>query len=208
MPQLKILDHPIVSDIATQLRDETTPSAAFRRLTATLGALLAYEATDDLPTHTNPVTTPLTTTTGTRLSQPVTVVPILRAGLGLADGVLNVLPEARVGHLGMARDEQTLKPTSYYANLPTDAAQGPVLVTDPMLATGGSAVAALDWLKQQGCQDLRLLSMIAAPEGIQRVQKEHPEVRIIVAVVDEKLNDAGYIVPGLGDAGDRLYGTA
>jgi len=207
VPHLVQLNHPIVHDFTRQLRDQGTTTAAFRRLTTALGTLLAYEATRDLAVHEVSVTTPLTETVGKKLTQPITIVPILRAGLGLADGVLSLLPEAQVGHLGMARDEQTHQPASYYANLPDNASNGPVLITDPMLATGGSASSAVAWLKARGCSDLKLLSVIASPEGIERMHTEHPDVKLFVAVVDEKLNDQAYIVPGLGDAGDRLYGT-
>lgn len=207
MPHLVQLNHPIVHDFMRQLRDETTTTAVFRRLTAALGTLLAYEATRDFETHEAAVTTPLTATVGKKLTQPITIVPILRAGLGLADGVLSLLPEAQVGHLGMARDEETHEPASYYANLPDNASDGPVLITDPMLATGGSAASAVAWLKARGCSNLKLLSIIAAPEGIERMHTEHPDVELFVAVVDEQLNEQAYIVPGLGDAGDRLYGT-
>ncbi len=201
------LDHPVVAQMITRIRDTRTQPPAFRELVASIGALLAYEATRDLPTETITVTTPITETPGTRLKAPITLVPILRAGLGLSDGVLQLIPSAQVGHLGMARDEATLQPTAYYENIPPTAKTGRVLLVDPMLATGGSAVAAVQRLQFHGCEDLRFLSLIAAPEGIAHLQAHCPGVPIYTAAIDSHLNELGYIVPGLGDAGDRLFGT-
>ncbi|MAX23013.1 MAG: uracil phosphoribosyltransferase [Phycisphaeraceae bacterium] len=205
--QLFVLDHPVAAHLVTRIRDEETPTPRFRELVARVGMLLAYEATRDLPTKTVKVKTPIKETDGYVLQLPVTVVPILRAGLGLAEGVMQLLPQAVMGHVGMFRDEEALKPVSYYEKLPTQIADGPVLLIDPMLATGGSAAAAIELLKGKGCTDIRFLSLIVAPEGVEKLTTAYPDVPIYTAALDECLNDIGYIVPGLGDAGDRLYGT-
>lgn len=204
---LTLLNHPVVAHLVTHIRDEQTQPPRFRDLVRRVGMLLAYEATRDFPTQPIDVKTPIQVTQGKVLELPVSVVPILRAGLGLAEGVMQLIPKAAMGHVGMFRDEQALTPVSYYEKLPSQIAQGPVLLVDPMLATGGSAIAAVDLLKSRGCEDIRFLCLISAPEGITALNAAHPDVPIYTAAVDQKLNEMGYIVPGLGDAGDRLYGT-
>ncbi len=205
---VKILDHPVIKHKISILRDINTGSNEFRALIKEISIILAYEATKDLELEEYEVETPIQSTTGYKLSgKKLGIVPILRAGLGMVDGVLEVFPAAKIGHIGMYRDEETLQPIEYYAKLPLDADKRDIIVVDPMLATGGSASDAIERLKERGCNHIRLLSIIAAPEGIERVNKDHPEVAITVAQLDEKLNKNGYIVPGLGDAGDRLFGT-
>jgi len=205
--QLHVIDHPIIADMLRQVRDRRTSAAVFRRLLGQVGALLAYEATRDLPTEPADVDTPLETMAARRLRMPVTVVPILRAGLGMADGIHDLLPDARFGHIGLARNEQTLQATSYYQKLPADIAAGPVLLVDPMLATGGSAASAAALLRQRRCPDIRLICLVAAPEGVQKLTQACPDIPIYSGALDRQLNEKGYILPGLGDAGDRLFGT-
>ncbi|MDO5755107.1 MAG: uracil phosphoribosyltransferase [Tissierellia bacterium] len=208
MANVTVFDHPVIKHKLTLLRDKNTGSKQFRDLVSEISMLMAYEVTRDLKTAEIEVETPLTKTTGYELSgKKLGIVPILRAGLGMVDGILNILPAARVGHVGLYRDPETLKPVEYYCKLPSDIAQRDILVLDPMLATGGSAVAAIDFLKDKGCVHMKLVNIIAAPEGVDVVKKAHPEVPIYVAGLDEKLNEDGYILPGLGDAGDRLFGT-
>ncbi len=207
-PNVVIFDHPLIQHKLTHLRDQTTSHRPFRALMYQIAGLMVYEATRTLPTRPVEIRTPLEATVGQRLAEKVTVVPVLRAGLGLAEGVLEVMPEARVGHLGMARDEETLEPVVYLQKLPRDVNAGPCLLVDPMLATGGSSLAALRILREAGVRDLRLLCIVAAPEGICRIHGEFPEVPIYAAAIDRGLNERGFILPGLGDAGDRLYGTA
>lgn len=202
-----IFDHPLIQHKLTYLRDRTTSHRPFRALLYQIAGLMVYEATRTLPTREVEVQTPLEVTTGRRLSAKVTVVPVLRAGLGMAEGVLEVMPEARVGHLGMARDEKTLRPAVYLKRLPRDLNAGPVMLVDPMLATGGSASQAVSLLRAAGAADLRLVCLVASPEGIDRLIAEHPDLLIYTAAVDRRLNASGFIVPGLGDAGDRMYGT-
>jgi uracil phosphoribosyltransferase len=198
----------LVKHKLTLLRSVDTDTRDFRALCSELANLLCYEATKDLATESREIATPLTTMMGHQVSgKKVGVVPILRAGLGMLDGVMQLLPVARVGFMGLYRDEETLEPHAYYEKLPPDLAQRDVLVLDPMLATGGSVSAAVTSIKKQGASSIRLLAIIAAPEGIERLQKDHPDVHIYVASIDERLNENGYIVPGLGDAGDRLFGT-
>ena len=181
---------------------------AFRELVSEIAMLMCYEATRDLPLTTREVETPICKTTAPTLAgKKFAVVPILRAGLGLVDGVLRMVPSARVGHIGMFRDEETLEPHVYFCKLPRDIQDRDVLIVDPMLATGGSAEAAISELKKRGCRNLKLMVLLAAPEGIQRIQKTHPDVDIYCGAVDDHLNEHGYIVPGLGDAGDRIFGT-
>ncbi|MCC5829110.1 MAG: uracil phosphoribosyltransferase [Phycisphaeraceae bacterium] len=201
------IEHPLVQHLLDEARDRRTPTPRFRQIVRILGSLLAYEATRDLAMVGHAIETPLEGMRATRLSGPITAVPVLRAGLGLAEGMQDLIPDLRVGHLGMFRDEDRLEPVSYYRKLPADIAAGPVLVVDPMLATGGSAVAALTLLLERGCRDLRFVCMVAAPEGIERLAGVCGEVPIYTAAVDRQLNERGYILPGLGDAGDRLYGT-
>ncbi|MDO4662036.1 MAG: uracil phosphoribosyltransferase [Tissierellia bacterium] len=208
MDNLVVLDHPVIKHKLTILRDVNTGTNEFRKLIREITVMLAYEATKDLTVEKTKVKTPLVETEGYKLSgKKLGIVPILRAGLGMVDGVLEVFPAARVGHIGMYRDEKTLKPVDYYCKLPKDTSERDMLVLDPMLATGGSACDAISKLKEIGCGSIRLLNIIAAPEGIEKVNKEHPDVKIYVSQLDEKLNEDGYILPGLGDAGDRLFGT-
>lgn len=189
------------------MRDQETGHRAFRALIAQIAGLMAYEVTRDFPTQPVEVTTPMGTATGKRIHVNVTVVPVLRAGLGMAEGILELMPEARVGHLGMARNEKTLEPTVYLEKLPAGLKDGPVVLVDPMLATGGSAIEAVTRLRELGVTDLRLMCLVASPEGIKRMARIHPDLTIYAAAVDNHLDHHGYIVPGLGDAGDRMYGT-
>lgn len=206
--QVKILDHPVIKHKISILRDINTGSNEFRSIIKEIAMILAYEATKDLELEEYEVETPITKTTGYKLSgKKLGIVPILRAGLGMVDGVLEVFPAAKIGHIGMYRDEETLKPVEYYSKLPLDVEKRDIIVIDPMLATGGSACDAIDNLKVKGCNSIRLLSIIAAPEGIEKLREAHPDVEITVAQLDEGLNENSYIVPGLGDAGDRLFGT-
>mgnify|MGYP002778410200 FL=1 len=205
---ITLVRHPLVQHKVTRLRDRATPTKIFKELVDELAMLLAYEATASLPLEPYPVTTPLEETTGVTVrGKKLTVVPILRAGLGMVEGVLRLVPGARVGHIGLYRDHDTLEPVDYYFKVPADAADRAFLVLDPMLATGGSAVAAINSLKHAGATRLTFMCLVAAPEGIARLRAAHPDVHIITAAIDRALNDHGYIVPGLGDAGDRLFGT-
>lgn len=207
MGTVKIIEHPLIQHKLTFIRNKLTGPKEFRELVNEVAMLMAYEVTRDLPVERVEVETPVTWAPGWMVTTKVAVIPILRAGLGMVDGILNLLPTARVGHIGLYRDPDSLQPVSYYCKLPTDLEQAKLILVDPMLATGGSAVAAIDFIKEQGGRDIRLMSLIAAPEGVKEVQKGHPDVDIYVAAVDRGLNELGYIVPGLGDAGDRLYGT-
>lgn len=202
-----LIDHPVIHTKLTELRDFSSDHRKFRELLNEIASLMVYEVTRDWPTRPKPVQTPMERTTGKVLARQVTLVPILRAGLGMAEGVLRLLPDARLGHLGVYRDETTLEPVSYYQKLPPDIAATEVLLIDPMLATGGSAIAAVDYLKKAGVTSMRFVCLVAAPEGIQAVHRHHPEVPIYCAAVDRQLNEKGYILPGLGDAGDRIFGT-
>jgi uracil phosphoribosyltransferase len=201
------IDHPVIQTKLTELRDFATEHRKFRALLNEIASLMVYEVTRDWPTTPRPIQTPLERMTGHILSRKVTLVPILRAGLGMAEGVLRLLPDARMGHLGVYRDEKTLEPVSYYQKLPPDIAQTEVLLIDPMLATGGSGSAAVDLLKKSGVKSMKFVCLVAAPEGIQTLHQHHPEVPIYCAAIDRQLNDKGYILPGLGDAGDRIFGT-
>lgn len=202
-----LLDHPVIQTKLTELRDFSSDHRKFRALLDEIAGLMVYEVTRDWPTKPRPVQTPLERTTGNVLARQVTLVPILRAGLGMADGVLRLLPEARLGHLGVYRNEQTLEPISYYQKLPPDIASTEVLLIDPMLATGGSGSAAASYLKNAGVTSMKFVCLVAAPEGIQNFHRQHPEVPIYCAAIDRELNEKGYILPGLGDAGDRTFGT-
>ena len=201
------VDHPLAASRLTIMRDARTDNVAFRTALADLGAMLVYEAARDLPVEEFSVETPVATATGHRLTNPPIIVPIIRAGLGMIDPALSMIPDAQVGFLGMARDEETHEPVPYLEALPEDLTGRTVFLVDPMLATGGSAAAAAMFLKEVGVKHIKLMSIIGAPEGVERMQAEHPDVDIYVAALDEKLNDHGYIVPGLGDAGDRIFGT-
>lgn len=206
--RVTLVDHPLVQHKLTIMRDERTGSKQFRELVKELALFEGYEATRDFPLEDAPVKTPICATTGKQIAgRKVAIVPILRAGLGMVDGLLELIPAARVGHVGMYRDEVTHEPHEYYAKLPADAEQRTCLVVDPMLATGGSATAAIDYLRGQGVKDVRLLVLVAAPEGIKTLLDHDPDVRLYTCSIDEGLNDAAYIVPGLGDAGDRIFGT-
>ncbi len=208
MAKLVICDHPLIQHKLTFIRDVNTNTKEFRELVDEVATLMAYEITRDIPLEPIPVETPVVMTEGKVISgRMLGLVPILRAGLGMVDGVLKLLPAAKVGHVGLFRDPQTLQPVEYYVKLPTDVQERELIVIDPMLATGGSAIAAIDVLKKRGCTQIKMMNLIAAPEGVKAVQDAHPDVDIYVAALDERLDDHGYIVPGLGDAGDRLYGT-
>jgi uracil phosphoribosyltransferase len=200
--------HPLVQHKLAYLRDKDTPTVHFRKLVNEVTLLLTYEATKDMPTEDVEVETPLEVGHFPRISgKKVAVCPILRAGVGMLDGVLSLISSARVGFIGMYRDEETLQPVEYYSKLPADVADRDVILLDPMLATGNSTSAAVETVKKAGATSVRLIAIIAAPEGIQRLHSEHPDVTIVVAAIDRELNERGYIVPGLGDAGDRLFGT-
>ncbi len=206
--KLHVVNHPLVAHKLTILRDKNTSTKDFRDLVSEIGMLLTYEATRDLPLTEKVVETPMGTTMAPTLKgKKFAVVPILRAGLGLVDGVLRMVPAARVGHIGLYRNEETLEPVKYFCKMPKDIATRDVLIVDPMLATGGSADAAIGFMKEYGCTSIKLMVLLAAPEGVERILKNHPDVDIYCGAVDEKLNDNGYIVPGLGDAGDRIFGT-
>jgi len=202
-----IFEHPLIQHKLTWMRDESTSYRPFRALISQIAGLMVFEATRDLPTTEVEVQTPVEKTTGLRLAGTVTVVPVLRAGLGMAEGILEVMPEARVGHLGMARDETTLEPTVYLKKLPKNMNAGPVILVDPMLATGGSASEAATILREVGVKDLRMMCLVASPEGLNRMNTDHPDITVYAAAVDRQLDERGYICPGLGDAGDRMYGT-
>ncbi len=206
--RVHIMDHPLVAHKLTIMRDKNTSTKDFRDLVSEIGMLITYEATRDLPLTTKEIETPICKTVQPTLAgKKIAVVPILRAGLGLVDGVLRMVPSARVGHIGMYRDEETLIPHVYFCKMPKDIAERDVMIVDPMLATGGSANAAIEEMKKRGCKNIKLMVLVAAPEGIDTVRKAHPDVDIYAGALDEKLNEVGYIVPGLGDAGDRIFGT-
>lgn len=206
--KLHVLNHPLIQHKLSIMRDKNTGTKEFRELLDEISMLMVYEITRDLPTEESEVETPLTKMKTRTLSGiPIGIVPILRAGLGMVNGIMSLVPNAKIGHIGLYRDPDTLEPVEYYCKLPADAEQRLLVVLDPMLATGGSAAAAISFLKSRGCNSIKLVNLIAAPEGVARVQREHPDVDIFVAAMDERLNDHGYILPGLGDAGDRLFGT-
>ena len=208
MSQVHVLDHPLITDKLSRMRRKDTSSMDFRHQLTEISMLVGYEVFRDLKTKTVEVETPICTASFPMLEDtPITIVPILRAGLGLVDGLQNLLPTARVGHIGMYRDEETKQPVEYYYKMPVGIEKGEVIVVDPMLATGGSAVDAISALKSRGCTSIRLMNLVAAPQGVAAVQAAHPDVDIYVAAVDECLNEDAYIVPGLGDAGDRIFGT-
>lgn len=202
-----VINHPIVARDLSILRNKNTGTVGFRAAMARIATILAYFALRELPLKTTRIETPVIQTNGYEIDTQIYVVPILRAGLSLTDAIINFIPDARVGHLGMYRDETTHKPVDYYSNLPSGIEEGLILVVDPMLATGGSADDAIVFLKNRGAKTIRFISLISAPEGLNRITSKHPDVSIITAAVDEKLNDDAFIVPGLGDAGDRFFGT-
>ena len=206
--RVTVVDHPLVQHKLGLLRDQETPTQMFRQLVNEVTLLLTYEATKELATEDVEIDTPLERTTVPRISgKKVAVCPILRAGVGMLDGVLDLITGARVGFIGLYRNEETLEPVEYYVKLPADIADRDVILLDPMLATGNSTASAVDTVKRAGAQSVRLIAVVAAPEGIERLHSAHPDVHVVVAAVDRALNEKGYIVPGLGDAGDRLYGT-
>ena len=208
MEKVHILDHPLLQHKLTILRDENTGVKDFRQVVSEIATLMCYEATRDLPTEDVEIKTPICTGKFKSIAgKKLAIVPVLRAGLGMVDGILTLIPSAKVGHIGLYRDPDTLEPVEYYCKMPNDIAEREVIILDPMLATGGSASAAIQFIKNYEVKHIKLMNIIAAPEGIERVQRDHPDVDIYVAAVDEKLNDHGYIVPGLGDAGDRIFGT-
>lgn len=208
MSKVEIMDHPLIQHKIGIMRMKTTSTKEFRDLVAEVAMLIYYEASRDLPLTDKEVETPLVTTTVKEIAgKKLCVVPILRAGMHMADGILNLTPNAKVGHIGLYRDEETLEPVEYFCKLPSDAPDREIFVVDPMLATGGSAIAAITLLKRRGIQKIRFLCLIAAPEGLNKLKEAHPDVDIYVGALDKCLNDKGYILPGLGDAGDRIYGT-
>jgi uracil phosphoribosyltransferase len=207
MTGVTIVDHPLVARHLSVLRDRATPSSDFRRRLSDISMLLLFEALRDLRVREDRIDTPLEQTGGMRLADEIVVIAILRAGLGMTDGALRLIPEARVGHLGLYRDEESLQPVGYYESIPDHAADAEVVVVDPMLATGGSAVAAFDRLKRDVAGRMRFVCLVAAPEGVQAMGEAHPEIPIWCAAVDRQLDERGYIRPGLGDAGDRIFGT-
>ena len=208
MSQIHVINHPMVQHKLTIMRDRETGSKDFRELLEEISLLMGYEITRDIPLEDVEIETPICKMTARRVSgRKLAIVPILRAGMGMVEGLRTLVPVAKVGHIGLYRNEQTHEPVVYYCKLPEDIQNRMVIVTDPMLATGGSACDALAMLKERGCTNIRLMCLVAAPEGIARVQKEHPDVDIYVAAVDDHLNENAYIVPGLGDAGDRIFGT-
>ena len=208
MSAVHVISHPLVQHKLTIIRDKSTGPKDFRDLVEEVSLLMAYEVTRDMPLEDHEVETPIGKTVGKVLTgRQVGVVPILRAGLGMVNGVLKLIPAAKVGHVGVYRDPDTLKPVEYYCKLPVDVEERQVIVLDPMLATGGSAAAAIEYLKEKNVTSIKFMCLLAAPEGIELLQREHPDVPIFTAAIDERLNEHGYIIPGLGDAGDRLLGT-
>lgn len=206
--KVHVLDHPLLQHKLSILRDKNTGVKDFREVVSEIAALMCYDATRDLPLEEVEIETPVAVGRFKALAgKKLAIVPVLRAGLGMVDGILTLIPSVKVGHIGLYRDEKTLEPVEYYCKMPTDIAERDVIILDPMLATGGSASAAIGFIKRYGVRHIKLMNIIAAPQGIDRVRKEHPDVDIYVANVDEKLNESGYIVPGLGDAGDRIFGT-
>ena len=204
---LTVVDHPLLKRALTTLRDVATPYGEFRRTLSDVSSILAYEALRELPVRETTVQTPLEETAGYELAREVVVIPVLRAGLGLVDGFVRYVPEARVGHLGMYRDEQSHEPVDYYSNVPPQVRDARVFVVDPMLATGGSAAGAINHLKRRGATDLTFVCLVAAPEGVARLEEYHPDVPIVAAALDRQLDENAFIRPGLGDAGDRIFGT-
>ncbi|OOB77062.1 MAG: uracil phosphoribosyltransferase [Epulopiscium sp. Nuni2H_MBin003] len=208
MSKIFKMDHPLIQHKVSRLRDVNTGKKEFRELVKELSQLMWYEATRDLVLEEYTVTTPLCNTTGKRIAgKNLSIIPILRAGLGMADAVLELVPTAKVGHIGLYRDPETLTPVEYYCKLPNKIEQRGIYVLDPMLATGGSAIAAIQFLKDKGCTNINFLCLLAAPEGIENLQSIHPDINIYVCEIDKSLNEHGYIIPGLGDAGDRIFGT-
>lgn len=204
---LKVLNHPLITHKLTQMRKTTTGTKDFRENLDEIAGLMAYEISRDLPVHTIDIVTPVAPTQAQELAKEVVLVPILRAGLGMVNGIRDLIPTAKVGHIGLYRDEETLEPHEYFAKFPASMPDAVVMVLDPMLATGGSASAAVTMLKKRNAKIIKLVCLVGAPEGVKRMQEDHPDVDIYLAALDERLNEHGYIVPGLGDAGDRIFGT-
>lgn len=204
---LTVFDHPLIKHKLSIMRDKNTSTKDFRDNLDEIGSLMVYEVTRDLPLTEVEVETPMTTMTGSKLAKDVVVVPILRAGLGMTTGILNLIPTAKVAHVGLFRDEETLEPHTYFEKYPKNISDAVTIVVDPMLATGGSSVAAIDMVKKQGAKNIKLVCLVGAQAGVDNVQKHHPDVDIYLAALDDHLNEQGYIVPGLGDAGDRIFGT-
>lgn len=208
MSGLHFLDHPLIQHKLSIIRDKDTSVKEFREIVSEISTLMCYEATRDLPVEDIEVQTPIATAKCRHIAgKKLAIIPILRAGLGMVDGMLSLIPSAKVGHMGLYRDPDSLEPVEYYCKMPKDIADRNVIIVDPMLATGGSAAAAIRLIKNYGCMDIKLMNILATPEGIAKVSEEHPDVDIYVAAVDERLDDHGYIVPGLGDVGDRIFGT-
>ncbi|MED3661379.1 uracil phosphoribosyltransferase [Ureibacillus terrenus] len=208
MSRVYVFDHPLIQHKLTYIRDKNTSTKEFRELVDEVATLMAFEITRDLPLKEIEIETPITKAkTKVLAGKNIALVPILRAGIGMVDGVLKLIPTAKVGHIGLYRDPETLKPVEYYVKLPQDVEEREFIVVDPMLATGGSAIEAINALKKRGAKNIKFMCLIAAPEGVEALQKAHPDVDVFIAALDEKLNEHGYIVPGLGDAGDRLFGT-
>lgn len=204
---LHLLKHPLITHKLTQIRKKETGTKDFREAVEEIAGLMAYEISRDLPLKDVSIETPIGKCNTYELATPIVLLPVLRAGLGMVDGITNLIPIAKVGHVGIYRDPETLKPQEYYAKLPPCVAKSVVMILDPMLATGGSASATISYLKSQGARQIRLVCIVGAPEGVANIEKDHPDVDIFLSALDEKLNEKGYIVPGLGDAGDRLFGT-
>ena len=208
MGQVHVLDHPLIQHKLCILRDKDTGVKEFREVVGEIAALMCYEATRDLPLENVTIETPIAVGTFRRLAgKKLAIVPILRAGLGMVDTIIDLIPSAKVGHIGLYRDPETHNPVEYYCKMPPDISERDVIIVDPMLATGGSASAAITFIKGYGCKNIKLMNIIGCPEGIEAIQRDHPDVDIYVAAVDERLNENKYIVPGLGDAGDRIFGT-
>lgn len=208
MAKVVVMDHPLIQHKIGYIRRKDTGTKDFRQTIGEIAMLICYEATRELKLTEVEIETPICTTQAKQLKgKKMAIVPILRAGLGMVDGVLQLIPAAKIGHIGLYRDPDTLKPVEYYCKLPADCAEREVFVVDPMLATGGSSVAAIQMLKDKGCKNIHFMCIIAAPEGVEEMEKAHPDVDVYIGAVDERLNDHGYIVPGLGDAGDRIFGT-
>jgi len=208
MGELHVLDHPLIQHKLSILRDKNTGVKEFREVVGEIAALMCYEATRNLPLENVTIETPIATATFKRLTgKKIAIVPILRAGLGMVDTIIDLIPSAKVGHIGLYRDPETHNPVEYYCKMPPDISEREVIVVDPMLATGGSASAAISFIKGYGCKNIKLMNIIGCPEGIEVIQRDHPDVDLYVAAVDERLNENKYIVPGLGDAGDRIFGT-
>ena len=208
MGELHVLDHPLLQHKLSVIRDKNTTVKEFREIVSEIAMLMCYEATRDLALEDVEIETPVAKASVKKIAgKKMAVVPILRAGLGMVDGIISLVPSAKVGHIGLYRDPETLEPVKYYCKMPKDIADRDVMIVDPMLATGGSATAAIQFMKEYGCKRIRLMCILGAPEGVSRIREDHPDVDLYVAAVDSHLNDHGYIVPGLGDAGDRIFGT-